>query len=167
MQVLQIDLCVDPSGIDVLMSQHRADLGKRCAFPQNVASEFMTKLIGCGDRRVEPRLLEATLNLRPDATCDVEISNRCVGARKNMLRRTFGSAVAQVRRNRPADIRRERRRALAGLAVHGQFSNAPMDVIEFQEHHFAGPPPNPSRASRITWSRRPIALFQSMLPRSH
>jgi len=164
MQELQIDLRVGASGIDVLMSQHRADLGKRCAFPQNVASEFMTKLMGGGDRQVDSRLLEGMLNLRPDATCDMEISNRYVGARKTCCDAHSGRPW----RKYAASVL-----PISGVSDGGLLWPLPRTVsspvlqwMSSSSKNITSPAPNPRRASRIKWSRRPIALFQSMLPRS-
>src|SRR5665213_960858 len=137
MQGLQIDLRVDASGIGMLVAQHCTNLGQRRALAQHIAGQPMAKLMRAKGGRVDPCSLEAMSNHGSHAACAVEPSNRRLGAQKNTPRRALGPAVAQVRRDRFADIRRKRQLAPAALAAHGELPRAPIDVIELQRHHFA------------------------------
>ena len=89
------------------MPQDLADFGQRGAAAQHLGRQRVTKLMGARRRSLDAGALERMPNDRSNGTLAQKAADGSLAAQKHATAGAARAAVAQVRRDRRADLRRE------------------------------------------------------------
>ena len=120
------------------MTQYLTDLAQRSALAQQLARQPMAKLMRTVSRRLNAGTLERMTNDGANPTGPPKTAKRCFGTQKYPPAGTVRSTLLQIRRDRLAYLRRQRKFVTPpALAAHMQGGGVPVDIIEFEQYHFA------------------------------
>src|ERR1017187_3379471 len=130
-QCSEIDLRVDPGGVDSAVAQQLTDLGERGALMEHLRGEGMPKLMCALAPCFEPGAFQGAHDDQADRLLATEAAERCLGAQKQRAARAAWSAVLQVVGNGLAHLCRQRQLTWPiAFATHTEVAVLPVNVLQ-------------------------------------
>ncbi len=106
--------------------------------PQHLSRQRVAKLMSALCRGLDAGTLERMLNDRSNSTLAQKTTYGSFAAQKHATTGAARASVAQVSRDRCADIRRKRKgSSLMAFASDAHLSDTPVNILKLEKGHFA------------------------------